>query len=102
MGAVETSSYGIVSAFVNLNRQTASTIGLAMAAAIVVGTMNGAGVAPDLTMVTGITSEVSLAFTKGLGTAYSLAAGLMGIVVVVSMLKPQSNKETSMQKEGNA
>ena len=102
MGAVETSSYGIVSAFVNLNRQTASTIGLAMATAIVVATMNGAGVAPDLTMVAGITSDVSLAFTKGLRTAYSLAAGLMGIVVVVSMLKPQLNKEISMQQENNA
>jgi len=98
MGAVETSKYGIVSAFVNLNRQTASTVGLAMATAIVIATMNGAGVAPDLAAVTGITSDVGLAFTRGLGNAYSLATGLMVIVVVVSMLKPQSGKEVAINR----
>jgi EmrB/QacA subfamily drug resistance transporter len=98
MGAVDPSKYGVVSAFVNLNRNTASTIGLAMATAIVIGTMNGADVAPHFTTVTGVTSDVSLAFTKGLGNAYSLAGWLMGVAMAISILKPQSNKEASIHK----
>ena len=87
LGSIEPSRYGIASAFINLNRQTASTTGLALAMAIVVGTMGSMGVEPNLDLISEETTKAGHAFTVGLRHVYTLASGLMVAVLAISILK---------------
>ena len=87
LGAVEPARYGIASAFINLNRNTATTTGLAIATAIVVGTMASMGFEPNLDALTdGVGAGVAHAFSAGLRNAYTMAGSLMVAVMVISVL----------------
>ena len=102
LSAVEPVRYGIASAFVNLNRTTATTTGLAVATAVVVVTMASVGFEPNLDAVTGGTSGgAAEAFSLGLRNVYMIAGGLMVAVMVVAALTGEGgNRGADVLREG--
>lgn len=98
LSAVEPVRYGIASAFINLNRTTATTTGLAVATAVVVVTMASGGFEPNLDVVTeGASGGVAEAFSLGLRNVYTMAAGLMVAVMVIAAFTGKGgNKEAGL------
>ncbi len=88
LGSVERARYGIAAAFVNLNRNTASTTGLAVGTAIVTATMASQGYAPSLDAVTGSgAAGVAHAFTLGFRTVLIASAALMIVAMAAVSFK---------------
>lgn len=87
MAAVERSSYGVVAAFVNLVRNTASVTAVALVTAIVVGVMASRGFEADLSVIgESGSAEVGSAFLTGARYAYLALAGF-GVVALFAALK---------------
>lgn len=97
--AVENTAYGVVGAFVNLVRNTASVTGIAVATAIVVSVMSSRGFAADISIVgeTGA-AEVEEAFLSGARYAY-LALVSFAVVALVAALKTQDPKREDRERE---
>jgi hypothetical protein len=88
LGAVEPARYGVASAFLNLNRNTASVTGIAIATTIVVVTMGNMGYEPSLDAVSeGGGAGVAHAFTEGLQRAYIMAGVVMLVGVLLALFK---------------
>ena len=93
LSAVSPSKYGIASAFLNLNRNTASTTGLAIATTIVVGTMASMGFEPSLDAVTGSAGAgAANAFVTGMRNVFLMAGGLMILVIAISAFGMKQEK----------
>ena len=89
--------YGVASAFIHLNRNTASTVGLAIAVAIAVATMASLGVEPRLDVVTEDGGAgVASAFTAGLRNVYYMSTGLMVLAMVASFLQGKRVQPTEV------
>jgi EmrB/QacA subfamily drug resistance transporter len=85
LGATAPSRYGVASAFINLNRNIAQNTGVAVATAIVAGTMASMGFEARL----GPGSEVSGAagaFTEGITRVYMVAASIFAAVLAVTLV----------------
>jgi hypothetical protein len=88
LSAVEPERYGVISAFLNLVRNSGNVTGTAIATAIVTGVMASMGYLPSLAEVTGGGDAGLLsAFTSGLQTAYVWMAGLILVGAAISVLK---------------
>jgi len=95
LGAVEPKRYGVASAFVNLNRNTASVTGIAIATTIVVVTMGNMGYEPSLDAVSeGGGVGVAHAFTVGLQRAYMMAGVVMLVGMVLTLFKGKQEEPT--------
>ena len=95
MGSVGIASYGIVSGLLNLVRNGANIISLAMATAIITVTMGSLGFEPSLDAVSESTgSGVGHAFTVGLRNAYMVLIILLLIAMAVSAVKGEQATET--------
>ena len=71
LSAVEPERYGVISAFLNLVRNSGNVVGTAIATAIVTGVMASMGFLPSLAEVSdGGDGGILSAFTAGLQTAY--------------------------------
>ena len=91
LGSVETASYGVVYALLNMMRNAGGIISLAMATAIITATMGSLGFEPSLNAVRETTGAgVAHAFTVGLRNAYMVMMVLLLIGVAVSALKGES------------
>jgi MFS family permease len=101
LGAVEPSRYGVASAFIHLNRNTASTTGLAIAIAIVVTTMGSMGFEPSLDAVTGgAGGGVAHAFTVGLRRVYYMTGGILIAVMIMSLFQGKRTRVLPEAKAG--
>ena len=90
LSVVERSSYGAMSGFLNLVRNSANITGIAVATTIVVTVMGAQGFEPSLAAVSESGAQGVLgAFTSGMKTAYLSMAGLAFAGAVLSMLKPR-------------
>ena len=88
LSAVEPQRYGVISAFLNLVRNSGNVTGTAIATAIVTGVMASMGYLPSLAEVTGEGDAGLLsAFTSGLQTSYLWMAGLILVGAAISVLK---------------
>ena len=92
--AVEQEKYGIVSALLNLVRNGANIISLAMATAVVTVTMGSMGFEPSLDAVSEAAGTgVEHAFSVGLRNAFLTMMGLLLISMAVSAVKGEKVKE---------
>ena len=99
ISTVEQRRLGIVSALINLVRNSAQVIGIAVATTIVVATMASMGFESNL----GVVSEASdpgvlHAFTSGLRTVFVVMGGLLLLGMVVSAIKGGQPRETLTQQ----
>ena len=94
LSSVELEKYGIVSSFLNLVRNGANIISLAMATAIVTATMSSMGFEPSLDVVRE-SSEVGAdhAFSVGLRNAFLVMMGLILVGIAVAAVKSEKVKE---------
>ena len=94
MGSVGTASYGIVSGLLNMVRNGANIISLAMATAIITVTMGSLGFEPSLDAVRETTgSGVGHAFTVGLRNAYMVLIILLLVAMAISAFKGEQATE---------
>ncbi len=87
LSSVERESYGTISSFLNLVRNSGNVVSIAVATAIVTATMGSMGYEPSLEAVkTGGAAGVGGAFTMGLRYTYLTMAGLLLTAMVISAL----------------
>ena len=99
LSTVDQSRYGVVSALVQLVRNSANVTSIAVTTAIVTATMAFMGYAPSLDAVSEVGSEGVLgAFTSGLRTAYLVMGGLVLAAVVLSIVMSRQTKEEAAAK----
>jgi EmrB/QacA subfamily drug resistance transporter len=98
LSAVQIERYGVVSAFLNLTRNAANVTSIAVATAIVTGTMGSMGHEPSLAAVQcGVDSGVCNAFTSGMRNAYRVMTVMLLLGMVVSAFKFSGVKESPPQ-----
>jgi hypothetical protein len=98
LSAVQMERYGVVSAFLNLTRNAANVISIAVATAIVTATMGSMGHEPSLAAVQcGADSGVCSAFTLGMRNAYRVMTIMLLLGMVISTFKFQGIKESPPQ-----
>jgi len=93
LGSVDRASYGVTTAFLNLIRNSANITGLALATTIVTATMASAGFEPSLSAVSAEGGGVTLAFTRGLGFAFTVAAVLSGTALILAATHGQPARQ---------
>lgn len=88
LSTVDRSKYGIATAFLNMVRNTANVVGVAVATTIVTATMASSGFEPSLDAVSasGASEGVTHAFTRGLRLAYLSLAGFLGVAILLSFI----------------
>ena len=96
LGAVERSSYGIVSSLTQLIRNSANVTSVALATTVVVVTMGSRGVVPSLDAVT---PQVADAFVAGLNRAFFLMACLLVAGAVVSFIRGEREAQVASRAE---
>ena len=98
LSAVERESYGVVSGFLNLVRNSANVISLAIATTIVTVTMGSLGFEPSLEAVrTNSVEGVRGAFTIGMRNAFYVMVALLIASMAVSFL--QGKPKTAPRQE---
>ena len=93
MGAVPQSSYGLVSAIINLTRNLGNVSGQAIITAIIAGVMVARGFDIPLGEL-GDTPEAGTAFLDGWGYAYFAATAIVGLALITSFLTKPKSSET--------
>jgi MFS family permease len=94
LSVVERERYGVVSAFLNLTRNSANVSSVAAATAIVTATMGAMDYEPSLAAVScGVGSGVCAAFTLGLQKAYRVMMLLLLAAMAVSAFKFEKLRE---------
>jgi EmrB/QacA subfamily drug resistance transporter len=91
LGAVERTSYGVVSSLTQLIRNSANVTSVAIATTVVVVTMGSQGVAPSLDAVT---PAVADAFVSGLNRAFLLMGCLLAVGAVIAFMRGE--RETQL------
>ena len=87
LSTVERSRYGIATAFMNMIRNSANVIGVAIATTIVTAVMGSLGYEPSLEGVTSDGSEgVKTAFARGLQISYLAMSGFVAVAIALSLL----------------
>jgi MFS family permease len=96
MSAMTRDRYGIVAAFLSVTRTTASVTGVATATTIIALTMGAAGYAPSLGEIAEDGGRgIVVAFTSGMGRAFTVAVGLVLLALVISILRGESVRNLS-------
>ena len=94
--------YGVVSALVNMVRTSGNLSGIAVGTTMVVLSMTSMGFDPDLStlmnmdMGTTLTQdriELMESFVQGIKWAFTLGACLVGTAVVLTVFRPDEQKE---------
>ena len=87
MGSVSRSRYGIVSAFLNLNRNSAHVVGVAIPTAVVVGVMASHGYEADLSDPN-VVGNLGLrkAYVQGMSRAFQISTILMIISLLLCLI----------------
>ena len=94
LSAVEPRNYGTISGFLNLIRNSANVSSVAMATAIVTGTMGSLGYEPTLAAVScGGGAAVCGAFTIGTRYAYLVMASILLTAASISAFKFQPRQQ---------
>jgi MFS family permease len=97
ISAVQSQSFGVVSAFINLVRNTASAIAIAVATAVVVGVMTSKGLNADLgALKDGTGAAEKAAFVEGMRIAFLAFAGVSFFAIIAAM--KTSNPVISMRR----
>ena len=94
MGSVPRSSYGLVSAIINLTRNLGNVTGQAVVTAIIAGIMIARGYNVPLAEL-GETPQAGQAFLDGWKYAYLFATGIVALALVTSFLTKPSKTEIS-------
>jgi EmrB/QacA subfamily drug resistance transporter len=103
IAAVPPSSYGVVTAFLNLVRNTASVVGIAAATVIVTAVISGRGYEADLRLIgDDATGGMARAFVDGSRIAYLALAGfiLIALVGAIRTRDPERAKDAAPAVKG--
>ena len=87
LSSVGRESYGVVSGFLNLVRNSANVVSLAIATTVVTATMGSMGFEPSLEAVRGDVEGVKNAFTVGMRYAFFVMIVLIVCSAIVSFLQ---------------
>ena len=86
ISAVQSESFGVVSAFINLIRNTASALAIAVATAVVVGVMTSKGLNADLgALKDGSGAAEKAAFVSGMRIAFIAFAAVSFFAIIAAM-----------------
>jgi EmrB/QacA subfamily drug resistance transporter len=90
ISAVSSDTYGVISAFINLVRNTAGVVGVAIATAIVVGVIQHRGLSSDLTALGDlgndpIAAATRAAFVDGMRIAFIVLAAVAAAAIVAAI-----------------
>ena len=91
LGAVDRTSYGVVSSLTQLIRNSANVTSVAIATTVVVVTMGSQGVAPSLDAVT---PAVADAFVSGLNRAFLLMGCLLAVGAVIAFIRGERETQS--------
>ena len=88
--AVSSATYGVISAFINLVRNTASVIGIAIATALVVGFIQNTGLPADLGNLSDLQDspdalEIKSAFVSGMRVAFIVFASVAAFAIIAAL-----------------
>lgn len=93
MGSAGRSHYGIVSAFLNLNRNTAHVVGIAIPTAVVVGVMTSLGFDADLSHPDTMNNiGLRTAYVSGMSRAFQISTALMAVAAFLSLAHPKPDQ----------
>lgn len=105
MGSAGRKYYGIVSAFMNLTRNGAHVVGIAVPTAVVVAVMATMGYEPDLSDPETL-KDVGLrsAYAISMGKAFQISTVIMGIAAILSLMagiidRPKENRLGVLEAE---
>ncbi len=103
--AVSTTSYGVIAAFINLVRNTASVIGIAIATAVVVGYIQNRGLAADLGSLgeLGNTPEalqIKEAFVAGMRVTFIVFASIAGFAIIAALKTRDPERRPELARHG--
>ena len=85
ISAVQSESFGVVSAFINLIRNTASALAIAVATAVVVGVMTSKGLNADLGVLKdGSGAAEKAAFVSGMRIAFFAFAAVSFFAIIAA------------------
>ena len=99
LGTVEPRRYGVVSALLNVSRNSAMVTSIAVATAIVAATMTSMGYTPSLEAVSAATTTgVVESFASGMRTVFLVMGSLLLLGIVISYLKGARPQETLGQR----
>jgi len=86
-GVVKPGGQGVVTAFINMARNTATLSSVAVGAAIVTATMGSLGFEPSLDAVKEVGQEgIKDAYMQGMTRAFLVGAGVLALALVVTLL----------------
>ena len=96
LGSAGRAHYGIVSAFMNLTRNGAHIVGIAVPTIVVVGVMGSMGYDADLSDVEKL-KDVGLrtAYAAGMARAFQISVVLMLVATVLALVAPSSTTAAS-------
>ena len=92
LSSVERESFGAISAFLNLIRNSGHVTSIAIATAIVTATMGSMGYEPSLDAVRQGNGGVGQAFTLGLRYTYLTMTGMLLVAMVLSALRGRPSR----------
>jgi hypothetical protein len=103
--AVSATSYGVISAFINLVRNTASVIGIAIATALVVGFIQHRGLAADLGSLSDLGNdpvalEIKSAFVSGMRVAFIVFASIAGFAIIAALKTRNPARRPELERRG--
>jgi hypothetical protein len=104
VGAVSRSAYGVAAAFLNLVRNTANVMAVAVAAAIVAGVMISRGVGSDLDSVyENPSGPAGEAFLSGMHIVFRvlILSGVLAIVSAIMAGRKSSKPRVSTPEDSN-
>ena len=87
MSVVSPASYGVISSFMNLVRNSGNVVGIAVSTAIVTETMGSLGHPPTLSAINELSGlSILNAFTMGLKTTFWVCVGFTLVGAVASLV----------------
>ena len=103
--AVSTSSYGVISAFINLVRNTASVIGIAIATALLVGFIQHGGNVADLGALKDLGDsatalEIKADFVAGMRVTFIVYAAIGAFAIIAAMRTRDPRRRPELERRG--
>lgn len=96
LGSAARQNYGIVSAFLNLTRNTAHIIGIAIPTAVVVAVMSSLGYEADLSDPEKLKDiELRAAYASAMARAFQVSVVMMLVAAVLALVAPSSTRKAA-------
>ena len=103
LGSARREQYGIVSAFLNLTRNGAHIVGIALPTAVVVAVMGSMGYDADLSDADKLQDlGLRTAYAAAMARAFQISVVLMLVATLLALVAPSSANATALERVGPA